>query len=242
MATAARWFLGIWMAGVVVLAYRWLPPAQGFLIPEAARIVALHLPLAVAAVIAAFAAAFWGGRYLARRDLRSDARSKNAIALAALFCLLTTVTGSVFAQIQWLSYWNWDPKQICISLLLLIYAAYFVLRAGVEDAEKRAAVAAVYVLFAAIMTPVLGYAVPKYLPSLHPTDTQFEPEYRIVILLASLGFIGLYAWMQNLADRADFARLALDSCEEDAMSQDMAPEMTDTPVDSKKDKEAAWTR
>ena len=242
MATAAKYLLGIWIAGVVVLAYQWLPPAEGFQVPEAARIVALHLPLAIAAVVAAFTAAFFGGRYLARRALTDDARSKNAAALAVLFCILTTATGSVFAKIQWLSYWNWDPKQICISLLILIYAAYFVLRAGVEDDEKRAAVAAVYVLFAGIMTPVLGYAVPKYLPSLHPTDTQFQPEYRVVLLLASAGFIGLYAWMQNLADRADFTRLALDREEVDVTTPGLLREIDNAPLDGQKDKETIWTR
>ena len=240
MATAAKCLLGIWIAGVVVLAYQWLPPADLFVVPEAARIVALHLPLAIASVVAAFTAAFFGGRYLARRALTDDARSKNAAALAVLFCILTTATGSVFAKVQWLSFWNWDPRQICISLLILIYAAYFVLRAGVEDEEKRAAVTAVYVLFAAVMTPVLGYAVPKYMPSLHPTDTKFQADYRTVILMASAGFIGLYVWMQNLADRADFARMALDREEEDADAPGLAREITGASVDN--EKETVWTR
>jgi heme exporter protein C len=144
------------------------------------------------------------------RDLLDDARSKTAAALAALFCVLTTVTGSLFARVQWGAYWNWDPKQTCIVLLLLIYAAYFVLRAGVEDPEKRAAVAAVYILFAAVMTPVLGYVVPKYLPSLHPVNTRFDPSYSAVLLAATAGLLGLYAWMQSLAVRCERARLSLE--------------------------------
>jgi heme exporter protein C len=210
MATTAKYVLGLWMIGVIALAYGWLPAAQGFQVPEAARIIALHLPNAVVAVVAAFVSAFWGWRYLARgRDPRDDARSKNAVALAALFCVLTTATGSVFARVQWGSYWNWDPKQTCIVVLLLIYAAYFVLRAAVEDEEKRGTVAAVYVCFAAIMTPVLGYVIPKYLPSLHPTNTVFDGSYKTVLLLATLGFLGLYLWMQGLANRYEFARITL---------------------------------
>ena len=211
MATVAKYLLGMWIAATVVLAYRWLPPAEGFAVPEAAPIVALHLPLALVAIIAAVVAAAQGVRYLTGRNLASDARSKNAAALAALFCLLTTVTGSAFARVQWGGYWNWDPKQTCIAILLAVYAAYFVLRAGVDDPEKRAAVSGVYIVFAGVLTPMLGYVVPKYLAkfSLHPTNTQFDSRYWTVILFATLGFTGLYVWMQNLANRFDVAGLVL---------------------------------
>lgn len=204
------------MAAVVAATFFYLPPAQGFQDPELARVIALHLPNAVVVLVAAFAAGAYAWRYLARgRSLLDDARSKTAAALAALFCLLTTATGSVFANVQWGAYWNWDPKQTCIFVLLLIYAAYFVLRAGVEDAEKRAAVAAVYVLFAAVMTPMLGYVVPKYLPSLHPKNTGFDARYHSVIWSATAGLVGLYAWMQNLGVRAERVRLLLDAQEEE---------------------------
>lgn len=215
MATAAKLILGIWMAGVIVATFLWLPPAELFREPEGARIVALHLPNAVVVLVAAFAAGWYGWRYLARgRNPLDDARSKVAVALAALFCVLTTATGSVFARVQWGAYWNWDPKQSCIFLLLLIYAAYFVLRAGIEDPEKRGAVAAVYVLFAAVMTPMLGYVVPKYLPSLHPTNTAFDPKYHAVIWSATAGLIGLYAWMHSLAVRCERVWLAVAGEEE----------------------------
>jgi heme exporter protein C len=227
MATVGKWVLGVWMAATVVLAYRWLPAAQGFAVPEAARIVALHLPLAFVAMIAAIVAGVQAGRYLARRDLRLDASSKNAAALAALFCLLTTATGAVFARVQWGAYWNWDPKQTCIAILLLIYAAYFVLRAGVDDPQKRASVGAVYILFAAVMTPMLGYVVPKYLAnfSLHPTNTRFDSSYWTVILFATLGLTGLYVWMQNVANRLDAAHLALERLQTDEFADDARPEV-----------------
>lgn len=244
MGTVAKYLLGLWVAATVVLAYRWLPPAENFAVPEAARIVALHLPLALVAMIAAIVAAAQGVRYLAKRDLGSDAKSKNAAALAALFCLLTTVTGAVFAKVQWGGYWSWDPKQTCIAILLGVYAAYFVLRAGVDDPEKRAAVGGVYIVFAGIMTPLLGYVIPKYMAkfSLHPTNSQFDPRYWTVILLASVGFTCLYVWMQNIANRYELARLAVDRLEASrgAVASEVVPVAV---VRVNKDKETpAWTR
>ena len=208
MATAAKIFLGLLTAAVVAMAFLYLPAAQGFPSPELARIVALHLPNAMVAIVAAIAAGVYGGKYLLKgRDPLDDSRSKVAAVLAMLFCGLTTVTGMVFAQVQWGAFWNWDPKQICIFILLLIYAAYFVLRSGVEDPEKRAEVAAVYILFAAVMTPMLGYVIPKYLPSLHPTNTHFDASYHTVIWTASACFIGVYAWLFNIGVRYERLRL-----------------------------------
>lgn len=211
MANFAKYFLFVWIAGCVAASFTYLQDIPGFPDPRLARIVALHLPNAMIVIIASLMAGYFGWRYLVRgRALMDDIRSKNAALLAMLFCLLTTVTGSVFARVQWGAYWNWDPKQICIFILLLIYAAYFVLRGGITDPDKRGVISAVYILFAAVMTPLLGYVIPKYMPSLHPTNTKFSPEYHTVIWSMTAGLIGLYAWMYNLANRQDAAQLALE--------------------------------
>ena len=214
MATFAKYLLGIVTAAVTWMAFFYLRPAEGFQSPELARIIAFHLPNAFAAIIASFMAGAYGWRFLTKgRNPLDDAKSFTAASLATLFCLLTTVTGMVFAQYQWGAPWNWDPKQTCIFILMLIFAAYFVLRSGIEDPEKRGTVAAVYVLFAAVMTPMLGYVIPKYMASLHPKNAQFDHEYWTVIGLMSLCLTGLMAWMQNIAVRYQRVRLTLDALE-----------------------------
>jgi heme exporter protein C len=217
MANAAKYLVGIWLALMLAYVFVVLPPAQGFASPELARVVALHLPNAYVAVIAAFTAGFFGLRYLlkGRRHLLDDAKSAVAAALAALFCLLTTVTGSIFAHVQWGSYWNWDPRETSVFLLLLVYLAYFLLRAGIEDPEKRAAVSSVYILFASVMTPLLGYVIPKFLLSLHPTNVKFDAPYRIAIYGTALGLLGVMIWLQNIAVRYQRLRLTIESMEED---------------------------
>jgi heme exporter protein C len=203
------------MALVATATFLWLPPViphgnDGvFTAPDLARIIVFHLPNSFVVVVAALVSGWHAYRYLVKgRHLEDDIRSKAAASLAGLFCVLTTITGSIFAKSEWGSYWNWDPKQICIFLLLLIYAAYFVLRAGIEDPEKQASLSAVYDLFAVVMTPTLGYAIPKYMASQteHPTNTHFDPSYSIVIIAACAGFLGLYLWMQNLAVRLELVR------------------------------------
>ncbi len=211
MATFAKTLLLFWIGAALCYIFLVLPPAQGFASPELARVVTLHLPNAYVAVIAAMCAGWWGFRYLtAGRKKLDDAKSVIFAALAALFCFLTTATGSIFAHVQWGAYWNWDPRETSVFVLLLVYAAYFLLRAGIEDEEKRASVSAVYVLFATVMTPLLGYFIPKYLMSLHPTNVKFDAPYRMAIYLGmSVGLLGMLGWLQNIAVRYERARLAL---------------------------------
>ena len=216
-ATLAKGAIGVWMGLALAYVFLRLPAAEGFASPDLARVVALHLPNAYVAVLMAFVAGWFGFRYLARgRSLADDSKSATAAALAALFCLLTTVTGSVFASVQWGSYWNWDPRETSVFLLLLVFAAYFALRAGIEDEEKRASIGAVYILFAAALTPLLGYIIPKLLPSLHPTNAKFDATYRMAIYVCVLPpLLGMAVWLQNIAVRFHRARLAVATVEAD---------------------------
>ncbi len=211
----ANSILFLWLAAGLGYVFLVLPAADDFRVPELARMVSLHLPNAFVAVIAAFMAGWFGVRYLTKgRQPIDDVKSSVAAALAALFCFLTTVTGSLFAQVQWGSYWNWDPKQISIFLLLLIYAAYFVLRAGIEDPEKRASVSAVYILFATVMTPLLGYVLPKFMQGLHPQNAEFNAPYRMAIYVGILpGLIWLMSRMYRVAVRVEAVRLRREALE-----------------------------
>jgi heme exporter protein C len=202
--------LFLWMSAGLAYVFLKLPAAVGFANPELARMVTLHLPCAYVAVIAAFISGWHAIVYLRRREIFSDSKSASTASLAALFCLLTTVTGSFFAKVQWGEFWNWDPRQTSVFLLLLIYAAYFVLRASIDDPEKRASVSAVYMLFAVIMTPMLGYFIPRAMPqSLHPKMASFDSAYRLGIYVCLLPpLLGTMLWLNSLSIRLEKLRLA----------------------------------
>src|SRR5262249_21020265 len=86
-----------------------------------------------------------------------------------VFCILATTTGAIFAQIVWGVFWNWDPRETSILVLLLIYAAYFALRSAIDDVDRKRRLAAVYNLFAAVTMPFLLFVAPRVAEStLHP--------------------------------------------------------------------------
>jgi heme exporter protein C len=98
-----------------------------------------------------------------------DRKSAAATGLGLVFCVLATISGAIFAKVTWGAYWNWDPRQTTIFILLLIYGASWALRSAIEDVEQRAKVSAVYSLLAFITMPFLVFIIPRYYFSLHPS-------------------------------------------------------------------------
>jgi heme exporter protein C len=193
------------MALVIAGAFLYAPPAAGFRVPELARLLFFHVPNAMAASCASVASAWYAIRYLMTHDLKFDIKSHAASGLAMLFWLLTTITGAVFAKVQWGAYWNWDPKQSAIFVLLLIYMAYFALRSAVHDPRKAAAISAGYALFAAVTVPFLTYVLPNApgVQSLHPqgvvfSDDGMDSRYKLIFWSATLCFLGLTLWIFRL--------------------------------------------
>lgn len=206
------WLLLVWMAGVIWAAFFYVRSAEGF-IGESSRIVFFHVPTAWVATLAFLVSCVASIMYLRRRRPVDDIRAAVSAGLGLMFAILATVTGAIFARIMWGAYWNWDPRQTSITFLLLIYAAYFALRAAVPDPERRATLAAVYSILAFVTVPFLMFLVPRIYFSLHP-DTiinarganEFDSAHTQVLVASLAGFTGLYVWLYNVRCRVEVLR------------------------------------
>jgi heme exporter protein C len=211
--------LAPWMLAVIVGAFVFVGPAQRFQVPEAARIVFFHVPVAMLLMVWFLVAAVYGILFLRRGALALDRRAAAAAEIGLLCTLLATVSGSIFARVQWRTWWNWDPKQIAIILVMFVYFAYFALRAEVDDEDRRARLSAVYALLAGVATPFLIWLIPQ-LPvfnSLHPggviTGGQMSSDYRLVFWASVAGFFGITLWIYQL--RLRLAEAAARAAERD---------------------------
>ena len=213
----------VWMTLVIVLALG-LPmvsqPVTWYQFPtipaleEKARIMFFHVPTAWLSVVAFVASMVYGIRYLKNKKIEDDIKSSSAAGLGFLFCFLATATGAIWAKFSWGTYWNWDPRQTSIFVLLLIYGAYFALRSAIEVEEKRATLAAVYAIIAAITMPFFMFIMPRMLASLHPEPilnvqgkVQMNAMMLVVFMSSLAGFTGLYYWMWKLQVRAQSLEL-----------------------------------
>jgi heme exporter protein C len=167
VAPVAKLLLGVWLAGVVIAMFLVVPQYVG--LGDAGRIIVMHVPTAWVTTVAFAVSAFYSARYLWRRQVSDDANAVAAAEAGFLFCVLATVTGAIFAQVVWGTFWNWDPRETSILVLLLIYAAYFALRSALDDAPRRRRLSAAYNLFAAVTMPFLLFVAPRVAESsLHP--------------------------------------------------------------------------
>ena len=203
------------MTGIIWFSF--ITPAPQQNIGESSRIFYYHIPQAWVCVLAFAISAFYSLMYLRKREIVYDDRAAEAARLGFVFCILATVTGSIFAKVTWGSFWNWDPRETSVFILLLIYGAYFALRGALEVEEKRAGLAGVYSLFAFVTVPFLVFVLPRMVPSLHPADSVVGSDMKFTmgtqvrtIFFSSLAvFTVLFFWMLNLANRIAAVRRTL---------------------------------
>jgi len=197
----------------------------GFLLPvpyipgleEKARIIYFHVPMSWLSVLAFFMSMIYSVKYLRTTVHVNDIKAYSAAGLGFLFCVLATVTGSLWAKFSWGSFWNWDPRQTSIFILLLVYGAYFSLRSAIDQPEQKAKLCSVYSVIAFVTVPFFIFIMPRLIETLHPDpiiNTQgnisMDSVMLFVFLLSLITFTLLYFWIFNIKVRYEklkFARL-----------------------------------
>jgi heme exporter protein C len=210
MKTTLPWLLWLWIAAVLVGAWLVAPPLEGFVGGgESSRMLFFHVPMAWTSFVAFFAAGVSSIRYLMRRESRFDHASRVSVELGLIFCLLATLTGALWAKVEWGAYWNWDPRQLTITIALVFYAAYLALRGAIQDLEVRRRLAAAYAVLGLVVAPFLFFVAPRMAAfSLHPepvlnAEGELRMDFGVLAILigGSLGFMALFFWMRNLGTR-----------------------------------------
>ncbi len=182
--------------------------AKNFMNPEFARIFFWHFPFPIMATGLLTAGVWFGWKFLQTRDHTWDIRSQSAHEYAMLFIVLTLASGIFFSKVQWGAWWQNDPRQVSFLLVSTIYIAYFVLRSGLSDPDKRAQNTAGFALAAFLPAMFLTFIFPKLpqVDSHHPNETimsgQLKGGYAMVTieLLVLVGI--LTAWIYNLRTRS----------------------------------------
>lgn len=95
---------------------------------------------------------------------RLDIISYRAVCLGFLFLTLVLITGAIWAERAWGSYWSWDPKETWALITWFIYAIYLHLRIQRGWKDKNAARFAVIGFICVIFTYI---GVNTLLPGIH---------------------------------------------------------------------------
>ena len=185
---------------------------------ERIRIMNFHVPVAWVAVLAYLISMIYSIQYLKHRKFEYDIKASSAASLGTLFCVLATVTGMIWAKFNWGSFWNWDPRETSIFVLLLIYGAYFALRSAINNNETRARLSSVYSILAFITVPFFIFIIPRITTGLHPgsggeenigpvlssQSEMLNTTMQFSFALGLTAFTILFFWMLNLIIRYKF--------------------------------------
>ena len=179
----SRILQGLTIAVVVLFAIAiymdlfWVGPekTQG----EAQRIFYVHLGSFLGSFIAFTGTVIAGLAYLRTRNPKWDTFGLANVEIGLGFSALTIVTGSIWARPIWNTWWTWEPRLTSVAIMWLAYAAYIMLRSGIEDPERRRRFAAVYgiVAFASVLFTIIIIRVRP--DTIHPVvagPTQSDPE------------------------------------------------------------------
>jgi heme exporter protein C len=131
------------------------------------RVFYFHIGTAWVGLVGFVLAAGSGIAYLVTKDMKWDRFEVAAVEVSTVFFFITIVLGSIWARPAWNTWWTWDPRLTTAAVTELIYIAFFMLRQGIEDPERRARFGAVYALLGGLSAPIT-FMVIRLFRTIHP--------------------------------------------------------------------------
>jgi heme exporter protein C len=176
---------------------------------ETIRALYFHVPMWFGMVTLFAISVYYSIQYLRKPSTELDRKAVESANVGLVFGILGMLTGMLWANYAWGSFWHGDPKQNGAAIALLVYLAYFILRGSVENEEQKARLSAVYNIFAfAAMIPLI-FIIPRLTSSLHPGSGgnpgfnmyDLDNRMRMVFYPAVIGWILVGIWVTTLRVR-----------------------------------------
>lgn len=193
------------------------PQANPMKLYESYRIFFIHLPCAMTTALMTVLMAMAGVLYMISRHRRWDAMLIAATEVGVVSCFLTMATGYIWGEFAWGKGWTWEPRLTSTLILWLSLVALLMLRAGVDNPEKKRMFSAIYGIATVPLYPLVSKSIEIFGREAHPEDlkslltgneisdlkTLAEP----AIILFFLFFVMLRYWQLRLsADAKAFSQ------------------------------------
>ena len=131
------------------------------------KIIYLHVPAAIMATSAWFMMLVTSLIWLIRRHHVSALAAKAAAPVGLVMTLIALVTGAIWGQPMWGTWWAWDPRLTSFLILFLFYLGYIALWQAVEDPDTAADLTSVLCLVGSVFAVLSRYAVQFWNQGLH---------------------------------------------------------------------------
>ncbi len=163
------------------------------------KILYVHVPSALMAINAWLMMLVASLIWIVRRHHVSALAAKAAAPIGTVMTLIALVTGAVWGQPMWGTWWAWDPRLTSFLILFLFYLGYMALWEAIENPDTAADLTSVLCLVGSIFALLSRYAVLFWNQGLHqPATFSMDAEQNIApvfwypAVMSMAGFVLLF--------------------------------------------------
>ncbi|MFY8105991.1 MAG: heme ABC transporter permease [Elstera sp.] len=126
---------------------------------ETVRIMYIHVPAAWMSLFVYASMALSSAVALIWRHPLADLATRAAALPGAAFTALCLVTGSLWGQPMWGTWWVWDARLTSVLVLFFLYLGYIALVDAFDDPERGAKAGSILALVGAVNLPIIKFSV-----------------------------------------------------------------------------------
>ena len=180
------------LAGVFIRAQMFTPidRLQG----PAQKILYLHAPAAITALMAFAICGILSIIYLGLRDRRLDKAASASAEVGVAFSVMVLMTGPLWGKPVWGTWWTWDARLTSTLFIFLLFVGYLIMRDSVIDPDQRARFSSVIGILGLALVPFIHLTVYLF-RTMHPDPMLIKPSAPSmpgVMLVTMLSSIGVY--------------------------------------------------
>ncbi|MFV0513988.1 MAG: heme ABC transporter permease [Jhaorihella sp.] len=171
LATTERMLPFLWVSSALCLA---LGLVWGFFFTpddyrqgSTVKIIYLHVPSALMAINAWMMMLATSLIWLVRRHHVSALAARAAAPVGATMTVIALVTGAIWGQPMWGTWWEWDPRLTSFLILFLFYLGYMALWEAIDNPDTAADLTGVLCLVGSVFALLSRYAVNFWNQGLH---------------------------------------------------------------------------
>lgn len=163
------------------------------------KIIYLHVPSAMMGIniwaMMLVASLIW----LIRRHHVSALAAKAAAPIGVTMTVMALITGGIWGQPMWGTWWAWDPRLTAFLILFLFYLGYMALWAAIEDPDTAADLTSVLCLVGTVFAVISRYALVFWNQGLHQgaslsldAEENIHDVFYFPLLVCIAGFVFLF--------------------------------------------------
>lgn len=205
-----RWLLPVTLLALLAgMAWGVLFTAPDFRQGNSYRIIYIHVPAAVVALVAYYVMAIAGAISLIWRMKMADIAMRATAPIGAALTFLALVTGSIWGKPTWGTWWVWDARITSMLILLFLYLGVIALYEAYENKALAAKACAVLSLVGTVNIPIIYKSVDWWYSLHQPASIKFtggstiDPSMLYPLLWMIVAFYALFACCLLLNMRAE---------------------------------------